>query len=356
MLTLARTGSPITCALEQRAQAAVGQPVQRLMRSLGRTRVSSPMTLAARYDGRAGGSYRERLLNFGLGFVVMAAGKNGHPGPTDAGSRSLFYGHPPFNPAPPQPATHPTSERMPQSTALVARSALVILLAGAVGCASDVLLPDPAGGGNGPFALTKLTGDQQTGTVGEPLADPLVVKVLAGDQPAPNRKVAFMLTADPAAGTITPDTATTDSEGKAVAHWTLGTAPGDHLVLAQLVDADSASQIAEFRAAAMPGAPDTLSPASVLAQPGRREQVVATAPVVRVVDRYGNPVPNASVAWQVTAGQGEVGAPSTVTDADGKASVVWTLGSRSIVQKLTATTGTGSVTGSPITFTATVLF
>lgn len=241
---------------------------------------------------------------------------------------------------------------MPQSTALVARSALVFLLAGAVGCASDVLLPDPAAG-NGPVALTKFTGDQQTGTVGELLPDPLVVKVVVGDQPAPDRKVAFLLTEDPAAGSITPDTATTDSEGKAVVQWTLGTVPGDHLVVAQLVG-DSATQIAEFRAAAKAGAPDTLSPGSVLAQPGRRKQAVGTAPVVRVVDRYGNPVPDVSVAWQVTAGQGEVGAPATMTDVDGKATVPWTLGDRIGVQKLTA--AIGSVTGSPITFTVTVLF
>jgi len=42
------------------------------------------------------------------------------------------------------------------------------------------------------------------------------------------------------------------------------------------------------------------------------------------------------------------------TDADGKATVAWTLGNRIGVQKLTA--AFGSVTGSPITFTATVLF
>jgi len=73
-----------------------------------------------------------------------------------------------------------------------------------------------------------------------------------------------------------------------------------------------------------------------------------------VVDRYGNPVPDVSVAWQVTAGQGQVGALATMTDVDGKASVAWTLGNRIGVQKLTA--ATGSVTGSPITFTVTVLF
>jgi Big-like domain-containing protein len=212
---------------------------------------------------------------------------------------------------------------MPHSTASAARSALILLLAGAMGCASDVLLPDPAGGSAGPVALTMFSGDPQTGTVGE-LLNPLIVKVLAGDQPARGRQVAFLITGDPAAGTITPDTATTDSEGKAVAHWTLGTVPGDYLVVARLVGDETATQVAEFRAAANAGSPETLSPASAQAQAGRRKQPVADAPVVRVVDRYGNPVPNVSVAWRVTAGQGELGAASTATDADGKATVAWT--------------------------------
>jgi hypothetical protein len=223
-----------------------------------------------------------------------------------------------------------------------------------MGCASDVLLPNPAGGSGGPVALTKFRGDLQTGTVGEFLPNPLIVKVLSGDQPDPGRKVAFMLTEDPAAGTVTPDTAITDSEGNAVAQWKLGTAPGDHLVVARLVGDETATQVAEFRAAANAGAPDTLSPASVQSQPGRRSQPVAEAPVVRVVDRYGNPVPNASVAWQVTSGRGEVGAPNSPTDADGKATVTWNLGSSIGVQKLTAAIGTA--TGSPVIFTATVLF
>jgi hypothetical protein len=243
---------------------------------------------------------------------------------------------------------------MPHSTAFAARCAIVVLLAGAMGCASDVLLPNPAGGGDGPVALTKVNGDGQIGTVGEPLPSPLVVKVVTGEQPVPGRQVAFVLTEDPGAGTITPDTATTDIEGKAVAHWTLGTAPGDHKVVAHLVGDDTATLIAEFKAAAKAGAPDTLSPASVLAQPGRRKKAVGTAPLVRVVDRYGNPVPEVSVAWQVAAGQGQVGAPITVTDTDGKATVAWTLGNRIGVQKLTA--AIGIVTGSPVTFTATVLF
>jgi hypothetical protein len=242
---------------------------------------------------------------------------------------------------------------MSHSTSLTARSALVVFLAGAMGCASDVLLPDPAGGAGAPVALTKYNGDLQTGTVGELLVTPLVVRVLSGDEPVPGRKVAFVLTQDPAAGTVSPDVVTTDNQGMAVAHWTLGSVTGDHLVVAQLVG-DSTTQVAEFRAQAKPGAPATLSAASDQSQPGRRKQPVQRPPVVLVVDRFGNPVPEATVAWLVTSGRGQVDAPTTLTDSNGNATVAWTLGNGIGVQKLTA--AIEGATGSPITFTVTVLF
>jgi hypothetical protein len=241
---------------------------------------------------------------------------------------------------------------MLHTTPLLVRRAFVFALAGSLGCGSDILLPDPPGGGEN-VALTKVDGDTQVGTVGEALQEPLIVQVLTErQQPAQGRKVAFVLSEDPAAGTVSPDTATTDSEGKAIARWTLGTAPGDHLVLARLVENEA--QVAEFRAEAKPAAPDTLSAQTPRAQPGRRQREVGTPPVVRVVDRYGNPVEGVPVAWQVTAGEGEVDEPIGQTDADGQATVKWTLGNRIGTHKLTATIG--NVTGSPVTFTATVLF
>ena len=85
-----------------------------------------------------------------------------------------------------------------------------------------------------------------------------------------------------------------------------------------------------------PGAPDTLSATSPVTQPGRRSRPAASPPTVRVVDRFGNAVPDALVAWQVTAGQGEVSEPLTRTAQDGSATVEWTLGNRIGVQKLTA--------------------
>lgn len=231
------------------------------------------------------------------------------------------------------------------------RRASVLLIAGALGCGSDLLLPDSPTGEN--VSLSKVDGDGQTGTVGEALQNPLVVQVLTErQQPAPGRKVAFELTSDPSAGEVSPDTAVTNEAGTASARWVLGTSPGSHVVVARLVDIEEESQ--EFRANARPATPDTLTPQSPLAQPGRRDREVGTPPLVRVVDRFGNPVEGIPVAWQVTAGEGQVEEPITTTDAEGKATVRWTLGDRIGVHKLAATIG--NVTGSPVIFTATVLF
>jgi hypothetical protein len=242
---------------------------------------------------------------------------------------------------------------MPHTITRNARRVLVVLWAGALGCSSDLLLPDPSGGGQLIGALTPVNGEQ-SGTVGELLPAPLVVKVLTqSEEPAAGVEVAFELL-DPAAGTVTPPKTTTNSAGEAVAQWTLGTVPGSYVVVARLLGGEASDQVVEFHAAAKPGSPDTLSSLTPLAQPGRREQRVSSTPQVRVVDRFGNPVPGVPVVWQVMAGEGSVTSPITQTDAAGHASVEWTLGNRIGVHKLTA--AIEEATGSPVTFTATVLF
>lgn len=240
---------------------------------------------------------------------------------------------------------------MPHTTPLSVRQASFLLIAAALGCGSDLLLPDSPSGEN--VSLSKLEGDGQTGTVGEALQNPLVVQVLTErQQPARGRKVAFELTSDLSAGEVSPDTAVTNDSGIATARWVLGTSPGSHVIVARLVDVEDESQ--EFQANARPAPPDTLAAQTPLGQPGRRDREVGTPPVVRVVDRFGNAVEGVPVAWQVTAGGGRVEEPISMTDAEGKTTARWTLGDRIGVHKLAATIG--NVTGSPVTFTATVLF
>jgi hypothetical protein len=246
---------------------------------------------------------------------------------------------------------------MPHSISPTVRQALAVLLTGALGCSSDLLLPDSSGAGQTIGALTKVKGDGQVGPVGEMLPGPLEVKVLTESQePAQGVQVVFELV-DPAGGRVDPASATTDTSGVAVAYWTLGTVPGSFSVKARLSGVEGVEivdSVAEFHATAQAASPDTLIPRPPLDQPGRRQIPVEDAPTVKVVDRFGNPVPNARVAWEVTHGEGQVTSPTTATSSEGIASVDWILGNRAGVHKLTATVE--GAKGSPATFTATVFF
>lgn len=228
-------------------------------------------------------------------------------------------------------------------------SALLLVL---VGCSSDLTLPSDSGVG---LDLSRVGGDGQRGTVGAPLAGPLVVRVVASDDVGiAGRQVAFSPVGDGAALRLEPDTAVTNARGEASAIWVLGTQAGQHQVEAHLVAEDVAPAPVSFSAEAIAGPPDTLAGASALNRAGRRGQELPDPLVVRVVDRFGNPVSGATVAWAVTTGDGTVSAEGTPTGSDGTASVNWELGDRIGVQKAAASIS--GVTGSPVTFTATVLF
>lgn len=229
----------------------------------------------------------------------------------------------------------------------------MLILSVALGCGGgNLLLPDPPGGGDN-VVLSKENGDNQVGVVGEPLEQPLIAKVMTvRGLPAVGKEVEFVFTS--AAGEVTPAKAITNSAGQATGTWVLGPQPGPQTVVAQLAVGDSAPQTEEFTAEAKPAAPDTVSAKSPTSQPGRRGHKAGTQPVVQVVDRFGNPVPDVPVAWQVVTGEGTVSEAITRTQADGTTTVEWTLGNRVGVQRLTATVG--PITGSPVSFTATVLF
>jgi hypothetical protein len=230
-----------------------------------------------------------------------------------------------------------------------------LLLAGALGCGDDLLLPAPPSGED--LQVSIVGGNDQTGTVGEPLGEPLIVAVRHADGlPLTDWEVAFVVTSGPAAATVSPDTAVTDSRGLARSHWVLGTTPGSYGVEARVVlPGETDPPSARFTASALATAPDTLRAVSPLSQPGRREEELPEPVVVQVVDRYGNSLSDVPVRWEVTAGKGEVSDSATTTGTDGRASVRWTLGDRVGVQKLAASVE-GGLNGSPVIFTATVLF
>jgi hypothetical protein len=225
------------------------------------------------------------------------------------------------------------------------------LLATLTGCGSDLAVSTSTGEG---VALSIVDGDEQTGTVGEALPEPLVVEVLSEGTPTAGHEVAFSIAGDPAGARLEPDTAVTGDDGRAVAHVVLPPEIGAYQIEATLVVSDpQPPPTAVFDAAAVAGEPDTLRAASPLTQPGRRDHPVTEAPTVVVLDRFGNPVAGAPVEWEVTAGGGEV-TGGTVAGTDGRATATWTLGEGVGVQKLVARVE--GAHGSPVAFTAVVLF
>lgn len=223
-------------------------------------------------------------------------------------------------------------------TAIAPGQATISAQAGnATGSLSVVVDPAPA-------SLLSQAGDAQGGTVGTALGTMVVVEVRdEGGSPIPGELVTF---SPSDGGTATPPTGTTDAQGRARTTWTLGTSAG-----VQTLQASSGGPSLSFTATAAPGAPTAL-----LAQFGNGETGLAGDPLPEPVralaaDQYGNGVPGISVTFTASAGSGAPSATSVTSDAQGLASVVWTLGRYAGEHVLTAQAGTLGTT----TFMATAL-
>ena len=97
-----------------------------------------------------------------------------------------------------------------------------------------------------------------------------------------------------------------------------------------------------------PSSPKALTPARIVAQTSTRiiaavGSPVSPPPAVRVLSVMGEPVPNASVSFTVTTGDGNVQNTTAATDANGVATAgQWILGTHSGTQTLRATLGSSA--------------
>lgn len=197
-----------------------------------------------------------------------------------------------------------------------------------------------------PKSLAKVGGDGQTGTAGSPLPTPLVVEVRdGGGTVIAQVNVQFAVTSG--GGSVTPSSAATGPDGRASAIWTLGTA----VTATNTLRATVAPLAVDFTATAAPGPAANLVRVSGDAQTGEAGQPLRDSLVVKVTDRFGNPVAGTSVQWAATSGGGTLSPATVTTGASGLASSRWTLGPTAGTQSATATAA--GLAGSPVTFTAT---
>ena len=87
------------------------------------------------------------------------------------------------------------------------------------------------------------------------------------------------------------------------------------------------------------------------AQTGGRTTALANPLVVEVRDTQGNGVAGVNVDWTKTALSGALSEQVTQTNSQGRASVVYTLGTLPVQDMITASVS--GLSGSPVTFTAT---
>jgi len=203
-------------------------------------------------------------------------------------------------------------------------------------------------GGNGPPAsvVSVASGNGQSGTVGQALANPIRVLVQRDGQPETGATVTW--SAGGTGASVSPATNTTDAQGLAEATWTLPQGAGTRTASAAVAGA-SGSPVS-FSATALPGPATNLVLRSGNAQSGEVSILLPLPLKVKATDQFGNGVAGVVVTWQVNGGGGSVAPPTSTTDTTG-ATTGWTLGAT--VGTQTAQGAVTGLTGSPVAFTAT---
>jgi plastocyanin len=231
---------------------------------------------------------------------------------------------------------------LPSRPGAARRALLALFLIAA--CSSD------DGDGGGPptdeleVAKAAPSGDAQTGTVGEGLADPLRVVVTLDGAPEAGRTVNWTALD----GSVNPTSGTTDASGIAETAWTLGGGAGGQGARATVASATGSP--VDFTATAAAGPATNLVEVSGDNQTGRVSTATASPLVVRVEDAFDNPVAGVAVTFAVTAGDATVATPNPTSGANGQAQTVINFGTTAGSVDVIATSGT--LTGSPVTFGA----
>ena len=184
--------------------------------------------------------------------------------------------------------------------------------------------------------VTVLSGGSQSGTVGAALASPVVLQVTDQNGSA-IAGVAVVLTAGSGSGSVAATQLTTDVNGHVTVTWTLGIVAGTDTLAAQV----GSLPVLDVFATATPDAPASVVVVSGDNQNGTAGTALPSALTVKVVDQYGNAVPNATVMFADDA-NGTFASATVTTDANGMASDTITLGPIAGVDDVTASVATAS--------------
>jgi len=178
-------------------------------------------------------------------------------------------------------------------------------------------------------------GDQRAGVQAR-VADPVVVRV-DSRMSRPMAGVVVRFVPADGAGSVKPDSVTTNADGLATAAWTTGDRPGRQRLLVSVPGVDSAAAVyvevepsrANTRVAPVGDPPSGLAGAA---------QSVPVA--VQLTDSLGRVLPGVPVSWHVLDG-GSISARDARSDSAGEAHAEWWLGPKAGVQRAQVLVGSG---------------
>ncbi len=177
------------------------------------------------------------------------------------------------------------------------------------------------------LSLSKVSGDNQSGTPGTRLPSPFVVKVTdSKGQGVSGKQVTFSVNAGD--GRLSTTSAPTDSNGLAETYLALGNSTRTNRVTASVTGVPSLTFIATAEIA--PAPPALLMITDESEQKGIPNRQLTAPLAVQVLDDDGNGVADVRVSFRVTAGQGRLTARSSgrtvvvSTNSQGFAQVTFT--------------------------------
>ncbi|HLB37287.1 MAG TPA: Ig-like domain-containing protein [Gemmatimonadales bacterium] len=205
--------------------------------------------------------------------------------------------------------------------------------------------------------LETTSGDLQAATVGMPLDSSIAITARdALGHLAAGVTVRFQPSGS---GTAAPAQAVADAAGQVMTNWTLGVEAGTQEL--SVIGGDTA--LAVLTASAFADEPD-----SMYLEAGDQQIELASLPLpapvrIKVVDRYGNGVPEVPLWFSLSSGSLDNGLDTgqVLTDLDGIAAVQWTLGASLgglAGQALLPDSTVGAIVdlpGSPVSFSATAV-
>jgi plastocyanin len=180
--------------------------------------------------------------------------------------------------------------------------------------------PTGSPGGGTAASIAVISGDDQRVAVGRSVLEELVVKVTnAQGGGVSSQTVTWEVTAG--GGTVSQSISTTNVNGEASISFTAAASEEDNTVSATV----GGLTPVDFTIKAVVAASIVVTAGD--AQSARTSQPLAEDLEVRVTASDNGPVPNLPVAWAVTLGGGSLAGASTNTNADGRATNGFTLGS-----------------------------